>query len=206
MSQKLILFLTFFINLYSLIQSQVMPAKIGEFEGEFDDFIRSWETEKSVDLSIPPPTEAQKNKRDVNVRDNIYTDVIEELTDEDEQFMEQAEKGIEMLKYLANYTDGIDDITELNFKASEHILRFNEKAKHSQIFRDNMGYIGTLMSSIKNVNHKVKIVPVQDAVGSWSYKGFDFYNLSEVIDYFDRIDRISKDIEENFDEVHDIQI
>ena len=204
MSSKIILSLTFFINLFSRIQSQVMPAKLGEFGGEFDEYIRSWETEKAIDLSIPPPTESQKKIRDENVRDNIYTDIIEELTDEDEQFMEQAEKGIEMLKYLANYTDGIDDITELNFKAPEHILRFNEKAKNGYMFSQNMGYIGTLMASIKNVNHKVKIVPVQDAVGSWSYKGYDFYNLSEVIDYFDRIDRISKDIEENFDEVHDI--
>ena len=35
-----------------------MPAKLGEFDGEFDDYIRSWETEKVLDLSIPPPTES----------------------------------------------------------------------------------------------------------------------------------------------------
>ena len=77
--------------------------------------------------------------------------------------MEEAEKGIEMLKFLANYTDGIDDITEMNFKAAEHILRFNQRAKHSKIFKEHMGHIGTLMSSIKNVNHKVKIVPIESS-------------------------------------------
>ena len=45
-----------------------------------------------------------------------------------------------------------------------------------------MGYIGTFAASIKNVNHKVKIVPVVDSVGNWEYKGEDFYNLTEVID------------------------
>ena len=62
-------------------------------------------------MSIPPPTATQKQKRDENVRDEIYTDIIEELTDEDEDFMEQAIKGNDMLKFIANYTDGIDDIT-----------------------------------------------------------------------------------------------
>lgn len=74
--------------------------------------------------------------------------------------MEESVKGIEMLKFLANFTDGIQDITQMNYKYTEHILRFNERAKNSTEFRENMGYIGTLMASIRMVNHKVKIVPV----------------------------------------------
>ena len=35
----------------------VMPAVIGEFDGEFDAYIKSWETENFVDLSIALPTD-----------------------------------------------------------------------------------------------------------------------------------------------------
>ena len=182
-----------------------MPAVIGEFDGEFDPYIKSWETEKLTDPSIPQPTDSQKKLRDDNMREGNYNDIIEELTDEDEDFMFAAEKGLDMLKFLANYTDGISDITQMNFKTSEHILRFNKRAKNSFEFENNMGYIGTLAASIKNVNHKVKIVPTVDNSGNWEYKGEDFYNLSEVIDYLDRIDIISKEMELNFDEIHDIQ-
>ena len=45
------------------------------------------------------------------MRDGNYNDIIEELTDEDEEFMYQAEKGLDMIKFLSNFTQGISDIT-----------------------------------------------------------------------------------------------
>ena len=93
----------------------------------------------------------------------------------------------------------------MNFATTEHILRWNKMAKNSFEFQEYMGYIGTFAASIKNVNHKVKIVPVVDSVGNWEYKGEDFYNLTEVIDLLQKIDDLSFMMEGNFDEVHDLQ-
>lgn len=42
--------------------------------------------------------------------------------------MEASEKGIDILYFLTNFTDGIKDITEMNFETAEHILRFNKRA------------------------------------------------------------------------------
>lgn len=67
-----------------------------------------------------------------------------------------------------------------------------------------MGYIGTLMSSILQVNHKCRIVPLIDSTGSFQYKDYDFYNLTEIIVYMENIDRTAQQIEENFNDVHDV--
>ena len=47
-------------------------------------------------------------------------------------------------------------------------------------------------------------MPVEDAGGGFSYKNQDFYNLSLVIDYMDRIDRVGLQIEENINVLNDL--
>jgi hypothetical protein len=40
------------------------PAVLGQFTGEFDFYIKSWELEVEVDKSVPPPTNKQVSRRD----------------------------------------------------------------------------------------------------------------------------------------------
>jgi len=70
------------------------------------------------------------------------------LTERDEEFMEKAIDGMHMLRLLANFSDQIIDITNMNFEVSNRILVWIQRAVYSDFFKDKMGYIGTLMSSI----------------------------------------------------------
>ena len=46
-----------FISITICNAATIMPAVIGEFDGEFDTYIKSWETSNFVDLSIPKPSD-----------------------------------------------------------------------------------------------------------------------------------------------------
>ena len=43
-----------------------------------------------------------------------------------------------------------------------------------------------------------------DSNGAFAYKNFDFYNLTQIIEFMKSIDRVSQQIEDNINVVHDV--
>ena len=52
----------------------------------------------------------------------LYNETIESLTEREEDFMEESVNGIYMLRLFANFSDQIEDITNMNFETSSRIL------------------------------------------------------------------------------------
>ena len=56
------------------------------------------------------------------IKQGLYNETIEELTERDEEFMENAVNGVHMIKLITNFSDIITDITNMNYQDTTRIL------------------------------------------------------------------------------------
>ena len=113
--------------------------------------------------------------------------------------------GIQALEVLANYSQSIPNIINLNFGTSGRILRYNKNQLKEGDFADKVGYIGVLFSAIKLLNSKSKLVPnVNYVVNTIEFVGEKFFDHDAIMALMDDINDVSNQIDRDYDEVYDM--
>lgn len=112
---------------------------------------------------------------------------------EDELIYFSETYGLPMFKILLNYSESIPDIMYLNFGTTSRILRFNKRfIQQSNELRENVGYIGILFSSIKQLNSKSKLVPtVNSVLNTVEFNTAEFFNMTDIMHTLEKIDQVS---------------
>lgn len=107
--------------------------------------------------------------------------------------LEAAEEyGLDAVAMLANYSQSIPKINDLNFGTSGRIMRYNKNIiKHGKL-RDQIGYVGVLFSAMKLLNSDSKLKPfVNYVINTIEFVGEKFFDHESILELMDDISRLT---------------
>ena len=147
-------------------------------------------TKKMQDDSSMYVTQVSNLKEDEFAEFNF--DAIGDIKDVDElkeSMLEAAEEyGLEAIAMLANYSQSIPKINDLNFGTSGRILRYNKNIIKNGKLRDQIGYIGVLFSAMKLLNSDSKLKPVINyVINTIEFVGEKFFDHKAILQLMDDI-------------------
>lgn len=108
-----------------------------------------------------------------------------------------------IIESIHNFSTGLEDVTLENFRTSERIVRWHNRAFGSEDFRTGLNYFGIFFQAIIRLNYEVRLVPDYNPIlDRISYKYKKVFDIERLLKILEEINYASLQIDLKFKDMY----